>query len=241
MNHVIYVLADRSLADVIASSGAVLLEKVQSYCTILSERPDWDRPRGWAFHDWASAVDAFEHPLPAWTNMDTRLVHIDPQADDWRRIYAGVVQLVDDSDAAPYADLHIDDIAAIAGHELTHHLRAFRETPDGAQWFEEGFCFAVPRRWILSRSRYLAVRAAESTLVRAYADQFGATDVWDFGANDDGSGWPAALYDYWRAIGVVESLITHQYGDDPWTALSDFERWCRESQGTPLAAWVGLL
>lgn len=241
MNHVIYILADRSRGEDIASSGAGLLATVQSYYAMLAGRPNWDGPRGWAFHDWVSAVEVFEHPLPAWTNMDTRLVHIDPRADDWRRVYAEVLQRVKDTDAAPYADLDIADIAAIAGHELTHHLRVFRETPDSAQWFEEGFCFAVPRRGILPRSRYRAVQAAEAALVRAYADQFGATDVWEFGANDDGSGGPAALYDYWRAIAVVERLIAHRYGDDPWAALSDFERWCRESQDTPLAVWLGLV
>lgn len=201
MRHVIYVLANRALGEAVEVAGAVVLQQIASYHAVLAARSDWDGCRGWAFHDWLSAVEAWEHPLPAWTNMDTRLAHIDPLPEDWRRIYGEVVQPV--AEAAPYAEVTVEDIGAFAGHELTHHLRAFRATPPSGQRFEEGFCFAVPRRFVLPPWRQTVVRTAEATLVRADAEQLAATAVWDFGSNDDGSGWPAALYDYWRAIAVV--------------------------------------
>ncbi len=222
---VVYVLADLSQANRVARAGANLVRRVDAYHTLLAGRSDWDCPRGWAFHDAESAREAFGHALPAWTSTTTQLVHIAPAPGDWHALYAGVVGSISDPRVAPYAIVTSEDVATIAGHELTHHLRAFRNTPPGAEWFEEGFCFGVPRQQILAPRRLAAVTAAEAALTEAYAARLGTTEVWSFGANDDGSGWPAALYDY---------------AGDPWAALTAFEAWNERHRHTPLAEWLGV-
>ncbi|GMA65616.1 hypothetical protein GCM10025859_62730 [Alicyclobacillus fastidiosus] len=59
----------------------------------------------------------------------------------------------------------------------------------------------------------------------SHKNQFGGHPVWQFGESDDGSGFVAALFDYWRATSVVRTIVEDFASGDVLKVLQLFEYW----------------
>ncbi len=127
-----------------------------------------------------------------------------------------------------YSSLEIPDIATIAAHELTHHLRLFAETPEEAMGFEEGFCFYAPRKRLLSSGRLAQLHQAEQALIQAHEARLGGHPIWQFGLTDSGTAFTDALFDYWRAIRAVSQLGETYAQGDLSSLLALFDQWRRQ-------------
>lgn len=215
-------------------SGQRLTEPLTGYLAWLQTLGAVTPPRGIVFHDFDSATTIFStHVLPAWTDLS--LIHMDPLVEDWKRIYLSA--LTEEMPAslqarvrAYYESLDRLDIATILAHELTHHLLAFSQTPEEATWFEEGFCFYVPRKQLLSADRLAQLQHLEKTLIDTHDEQLGSHPIWQFGLSNTGEGFTEALFDYWRAIYAVSKLIDHYARGDSRRVLGLFNQWNDHSQ-----------
>ena len=217
--------------------GKNLASIAGEYLNHLKEIAIVNDPRGIVFHDFESATKVFsDHPLPAWTNGE--LIHIDPLVMDWKNIFLSAVSDNISNDIRSevlnyYSTLDITDVATIIGHEITHHLEYFRQTFDheinDAMWFEEGMCFYLPRKKLLSKERFEALMRVESLLIKSHKNRFGNHPVWRFGESDDGSGFVAALFDYWRATSVVRTIVEDYASGDVLRVLQLFQDWVQHA------------
>jgi hypothetical protein len=210
-------------------SGQRLIDESNSYLAWLRTLGEVNQPRGIVFHDLDSATRVFStYALPAWT--DHGLVHVDPIIDDWKRIYLST--LTPEIPPVQYAlirnyyeSLEQSDVATIVAHELTHHLHIFADTPEEAMWFEEGFCFFLPRKHLLTAARAMQLQAVEQALIERHTERLGGHPIWQFGLSDRGEGWADALFDYWRAIRTVSTIADTYAGGESKTLLALFSTW----------------
>lgn len=227
--HYAYAITRPASWQAVFESGQRLNEPLTTYLAWLQTLGPVAPPRGVVFHDFDSATTVSStHVLPAWTDLS--LIHLDPLVEDWKRIYLST--LTQDMPAALqasvrdyYASLDYLDVATILAHELTHHLQVFTSVPEEAAWFEEGFCFYVPRKQLLAADRRVQLQHLEKTLIDVYAERLGGHPIWQFGRSDTGGGFTEALFDYWRAISAVSRLIDHYAQGDSGRVLALFTQW----------------
>ncbi len=229
MRYAYAVTQTETLAAVVRDAQPIIAS-LASYTTWLETLGTVEAPRGMVFHDLASATTVFsEYVLPAWTNLS--LIHLDPVIDDWKQIY--LAALASDMPgptqalaAEYYQSLDALDVAAIAAHELTHHLRCFSDTPEQAAWFEEGFCFFyAPRKRLLPAARLRQLQQVESALIEAHEARLGGHPVWQFDFGKTEGGFAEALFDYWRAIHTVSHLGETYARGDVKRLLTLFDEW----------------
>lgn len=237
-------VTDINRAEEIEANGRKIIEKVEQYGRSLQKLTSYEEPRGYVFHDWSSATEIYSTiPLPAYTSRD--LIHITPLLDVWKTIFldsAGdVVQAIDYS-----RQLDLDDIAVIAAHELTHHADLFHddfdEIDEENMWFEEGMCFYLPRRFMLSREKFDSIMEVEQYLIEAYRHKYGEYTLNRFGACGYRGGqnqeYSAAFYDYWRSTRVIYMLVEHFFDRDISGLIGVYQKWTDHKPSIPLHQYL---
>jgi hypothetical protein len=92
-------------------------------------------------------------------------------------------------------------------------------------WFEEGFCFYLPRKHLLPAARFAQLLAVEKALIDAHHARLGEYPTWQFGLPDQGAGFTEALFDYWRAIRAVSLLVDTYTRGEGKSMLALFHTW----------------
>lgn len=234
-------ITDTSWAEEIERNGLRLLEKLNQFSRSLESITTFEYPRGIIFHDLKSATELYSTiPLPAYTSRD--LIHINPLVDTWKNIFLSTTKGLKNADQY-YNNLSIDDIAVIAAHELTHHADFFHsefEDWDEEQnmWFEEGMCFYIPRKMILSTDKFNAIMEVERSLIELNKADYGEYTIDLFGESGYQGGsdldYSSAYYDYWRSTHIVHVLIEEHCGGDMYKLIECYEEWVTNSSQTNL-------
>ncbi len=181
-------------------------------------------------------------PLPAYTSRD--LIHITPLIETWKDIFLSTTKGLDAADTY-YNELDIEDVAVIAAHELTHHSDFFHSEFDNYEeenmWFEEGMCFYIPRKLILSENKFNKIMDVERILIQAYKDEYGEYSLDQFGQSgcrDENSfNYSAAFYDYWRSTITINQLIEEYCNGDLQTLIDHYREWVDNNQTDSLQAF----
>ncbi|MEW4327094.1 hypothetical protein Q0N12_10505 [Rossellomorea marisflavi] len=226
-------VTDTSEVKKIEESGLQLVDKLVAFSESLNEIASFQSPRGIIFHDLASATQLYSTvPLPAYTSRD--LIHITPLVETWKGIYLSTTNGVEVAETY-YSELDMDDVAVIAAHELTHHIDVFQtdseELDEENMWFEEGLCFYIPRKQILSDEKFHSIMKVEACLIDRYKEQYGDYTLNRFGeSHDEESEYASAFYDYWRSTLVVDALI-NRYCDQQVEKMIDcYREWAESSR-----------
>jgi hypothetical protein len=226
----------------IEKSGLLLLEKLVQFSKSLKQIASFQSPRGIIFHDITSATQLYSTiPLPAYTSRD--LIHITPLVETWKGIYISTTSGVEVAKKY-YYELDIDDVAVIAAHELTHHLdffhTDFEELDEVNMWFEEGLCFYIPRKLILSEEKFNSTMYVESCLINKYKEKYGEYTLNMFGESASHSEeleYSAAFYDYWRSTYVVDLLIKNYCNNSVQELIDYYKEWANSSKVNNLQAY----
>ncbi|VXB15953.1 conserved hypothetical protein [Bacillus sp. 349Y] len=233
-------VTDTSEVKKIEESGLELVDKLVAFSESLNEIASFQSPRGIIFHDLPSATQLYSTvPLPAYTSRD--LIHITPLVDTWKGIYLSTTNGVEVAETY-YSALALDDVAVIAAHELTHHVDFFHtdseELDEENMWFEEGLCFYIPRKVMLSEEKFNAVMNVEACLIDQYKEEYGHYTLDRFGAcHGEGTDYSAAFYVYWRSTFVVDALIK-RYCDQRVERMIDcYREWAESSKVTNLQTY----
>ncbi|WP_226580550.1 hypothetical protein [Halobacillus litoralis] len=236
-------VTDTSYTTEIEQSGRLVLDKLQQFSYSLENLTTFKCPRGIIFHDLKSATKLYSTiPLPAYTSRD--LIHINPLPDTWKGIFLSTTRNLSIADQY-YRNLSIDDIAVIAAHELTHHADFFHsefEDWDEAgvenMWFEEGMCFYIPRKLILSSEKFDEIMEVERRLIEIYIEDFGEYTIDLFGESGyrggDDFSYSAAFYDYWRSTLIVHFLIEKYCNGEVKKLIAAYRKWVDEHVETNL-------
>ncbi|TGB04940.1 hypothetical protein [Halobacillus salinus] len=231
-------VTDTSYAEGIERNGRHLLELLNHFSRSLESLTTFKSPRGIIFHDLKSATELYSTiPLPAYTSRD--LIHINPLIDTWKDIFLSTTRGLLKAEQY-YKNLSMDDIAVIAAHELTHHADFFHSEfedwdEEENMWFEEGLCFYIPRKMILSPDKFNEIMDVERHLIELYKGDYGEYTIDLFGESADQGGndfsYASAFYDYWRSTHIVRVLI-EDYCDGEMCKLMDcYKDWVNDSYG----------
>ncbi|SFF97316.1 hypothetical protein SAMN05216353_11669 [Halobacillus alkaliphilus] len=229
-------ITDMSYAEEIERNGLLLLEKLNHFSLSLEAITTFGSPRGIIFHDLKSATELYSTiPLPAYTSRD--LIHINPLIDTWKDIFLSTTRGLIKAEQY-YKHLSIDDIAVIAAHELTHHADFFHSEfedwdEEENMWFEEGMCFYIPRKMILSTDKFNEIMEVERSLIELYKPEYGEYTIDLFGDSGyrggNGLGYSSAFYDYWRSTNIVNLLIEKYCNGDMNKLIESYKNWVNNS------------
>ncbi|QHT46370.1 hypothetical protein M662_07640 [Bacillus sp. SB49] len=229
-------VTDTSYTEEIEKNGRLLLEKLTHFSRSLESITTFGTPRGIIFHDLKSATELYSTiPLPAYTSRD--LIHINPLIDTWKDIFLSTTRGLVKAKQY-YNDLSMDDIAVIAAHELTHHSDFFNSEfedwdEEENMWFEEGMCFYIPRKIILSTEKFNSIMEVERSLIELYKADYGEYTIDLFGESGyrggHDLGYSSAFYDYWRSTHIVHVLIDKYCGGDIDKLIKYYKDWANNS------------
>jgi hypothetical protein len=236
-------ITDTSKVQEIEKSGLEMLEKLVQFSSSLNEIASFQSPRGIIFHDLTSATQLYSTiPLPAYTSRD--LIHITPLVETWKDIYISTTKGVEVAKKY-YSELDMDDVAVIAAHELTHHVdffhTDFEELDEENMWFEEGLCFYIPRKLILSEERFNSTMNVESCLINKYKEKYGEYTLNMFGESASHSEefeYSSAFYDYWRSTVVVDLLIKNYCNNSVGKLIGYYKEWANGSKISNLQTYL---
>lgn len=234
MNYAVSV-TDTKKVEEIERSGRELLTYLKEYEVSLNDFTSIeDPPRGIVFHDLKSATKLYSTiPLPAYTSRD--LIHLTPLLDTWKEIYLTTTNGVKEAENY-YRNLEMVDIAEIVAHELTHHADFFHsefedweEENASDMWFEEGICFYLPRKLLMSSERFERVMEVERLLIEAHKEEYGEYSLDAFGEAGYRGGenfdYSAAFYDYWRSTRTVAKLIDEYCEGNVQRLIACYREW----------------
>ena len=196
----------------------------------------------WTNEELATTVFA-EIPIPAYTNKN--LIYMSPDLKTWRNLF--VKQL--DGKELPnvqkfYQNISENQIFIILAHELTHHsdlfLDDFKEDRENSIWFEEGMCFYLPRKILLSEKEFNDITFAEKMLVENFKDIYGKHSLDDFGVGSYRGSLSSIMFDYWRSYLAVCYLVEVRANNNVKAVFEDYHNWHKEGRKIPLTNYFGL-
>jgi len=203
-----------------------------------------DPPKGivWTSEELATTVFS-EIPIPAYTNKD--LIYMTPDIEAWQAIFKKQL----DGKVLPrvqkFYEHHTEkEMLIIAAHELTHHsglfLDDFDEERDDGIWFEEGMCFYLPRKILLSEKEFHEITRIETELVEAFNDQYGNHSLEDFGSGSYQGNLSSVMFDYWRSYLTVKFLVEEWANNEVESVFDAYHQWDRMGRKETLTAYFGV-
>ncbi|KIL48500.1 hypothetical protein [Jeotgalibacillus soli] len=184
-----------------------------------------------------------EIPIPAYTNKS--LIYMSPDIVTWRNI---LVKQLDGKELPDvrkfYENFSENQVFIILAHELTHHsdlfLDEFEDERENSICFEEGICFYLPRKILLSEKEFNEITFTEMKLVEILEDKYGKHSVDNFGSSSYQCNLSSIMFDYWRSYIAVKHLIEVRANNNPNAVFKEYHNWHNEGRKVPLTQYFGL-
>ncbi|WP_078597646.1 hypothetical protein [Evansella clarkii] len=216
-----------------------LYSKLEAYKKLLEdEYALTEEPKGilWTSEELATSVFSGV-PIPAFT--DKNLIYMSPDINKWRRLFICQLEGVSVPDIHKfYESYSINQLLIILAHELTHHSDLFLDEFDDERtdsiWFEEGMCFYLPRKILLSKGEFAEITAVESELVKVFKEKYGNHSLDDFGRSSYKGTLTSIMYDYWRSYLTVKELVEDKASGDIITIFEKYHQWHKQGRTLPL-------
>lgn len=200
-------------------TGNHLFNQLQTYQKLLEQDYSLtEPPRGvvWTTEELATTIFS-DVPIPAYTNRD--LIYMSPEKEKWTSIFLNQLEDRNLPEIRRYYETYTDlQMLEVLAHELTHHIDLF---PDDFEddnwesdiWFEEGMCFYLPRKLLLSEEEFHAITDVEETLEKEFRSTYGNHPLSEFGSESYSGNLTSIMYDYWRSYLAVKQLVDEADGD----------------------------
>lgn len=203
-----------------------------------------DLPKGilWTNEELATTVFS-EVPIPAYTSKN--LIYMSPDIETWRNILVKQLDCKELPDVRKfYENFSENQVFIILAHELTHHsdlfLDEFEDEREECIWFEEGMCFFLPRKILLSEKELNEITYAETKLVEAFNDQYGQHSIDNFGTNTYQGKLSSIMFDYWRSYLTVKYLVEVHANNNLKDVFKEYHNWHKKGRKVPLTQYFGL-
>ncbi|MGF9940197.1 hypothetical protein G5716_06550 [Bacillus pacificus] len=203
-----------------------------------------DLPKGilWTNEELATTIFS-DLPIPAYTNKN--LIYMSPDVVTWRNI---LIKQLDGKDLPDvqrfYENYSENQVFIILAHELTHHsdlfLDEFEDEREDSIWFEEGMCFYLPRKILLSEKEFNEITMIEMKLVNAFKYKYGKHSLDDFGGDSYQGSLSSIMFDYWRSYLAVKYLVEVHANNDVKLIFEEYHNWDREGRKVPLTHYFGI-
>jgi len=198
-------------------------------------------PKGiiWTSEELATSIFS-EIPIPAYTNEN--FIYITPDLEVWKRIFTEQLDGKVLPEIQSFYEKHVEsELLIILAHELTHHsdlfVDEFGDERNNSIWFEEGMCFYLPRKLLLSESEFNEISQVEAALVEEFQDQYRNHSPDDFGSDSYSGSLSSIMYDYWRSFLKVKELVENWANHDMKRVFYEYHKWDREGRKCSLTEY----
>lgn len=212
-----------------------MFQKLQEYQFLLEQ--DYalkESPKAVVWTSTEIATTIFSNiPIPAYTRKN--LIYMSPIVSEWKEIF--FKQL--DNHKLPviqhfYERNTESEMLSILAHELTHHSDLFMEDFEDGNWeeeiwFEEGMCFYLPRKLLLTEEEFEEISTVEKTLIKEFKAEYGNHSLSEFGKKSYTGNLTSIMYDYWRSYIAVKELVERENGD-VMTVFKRYHKWYNDGK-----------
>lgn len=179
-------------------------------------------------------------PIPALTSRN--MVVMSPDIQEWKTLF--LEQLEDrvmPDVVSFYENLSEVHLLVILAHELTHHIDLFPdefEEYEDAIWFEEGMCFYLPRKLLLTDKEFNEITLIEEKLVDEFSNKYGKHDLNKFGSTSYEGSLTSIMYDYWRSYLKVKDLVENCANGDVHRVLGWYNEWYQAKREVAFSQYI---
>lgn len=182
-------------------------------------------------------------PIPAYTNNE--IIYMSPDLKAWQKLFLKQLEGRNLSDIQNFYENYSENhLFIILAHELTHHsdlfIDDFEDARENSIWFEEGMCFYLPRKLLLTQKEFEEITTVESELVEVFKDEYGNRTLDEFGSSSYQGSLTSIMYDYWRSFLTVKFLIEVQANGNINTVFKHYHKWHNEGRKVPLTHYFEL-
>ncbi|WLR42199.1 hypothetical protein LC087_15870 [Bacillus carboniphilus] len=219
--------------------------KLENYQRILQKNYALrDLPKGivWTNEELATTVFS-EIPIPAYTSEE--LIYMCPDIVTWRSILLKQLDGRESTEVRKFYEHYSENqVFIILAHELTHHsdlfMDEFEDDREDSIWFEEGMCFYLPRKILLSEKEFNDITFAEMELVEIFKDNYGNHSIDHFGSHSYQGNLSSIMFDYWRSYLLVKYLVEVRAENNVKAVFEDYHNWHKEGRKIPLTKYFEL-
>lgn len=220
-------------------------EKLSAYQSVLQTKYKLvDLPKAivWTTPELATSVFS-SVPIPAFTSKN--IIYMTPDLSAWKALFIEQLEGQDHPEIkAFYEQITINQVLAIAGHELTHHsdlfLDEFEDDREDGIWFEEGMCDYLSRKHLLEEREFERISDIEYKLIGLFKDKYGDHTLEVFGSSSYGGSLTSIMYDYWRSGFTVKYLVEKKFQNDEMKVFEEYHKWDREGRKVTLLKYFGV-
>jgi hypothetical protein len=168
-----------------------------------------------------------------------------PELSAWKSLFMEQLEERDYPEIkAFYESISINQVLAIAGHEMTHHsdlfLDEFDDDRNDGIWFEEGMCDYLSRKHLLGEQEFEELADTESKLIGLFKDKYGTHSLEEFGSSSYKGSLTSIMYDYWRSGYAVKYLVEKKFDNNVWRVFDEYHNWDAEGRKVSLLEHFGL-
>ncbi|WP_414051419.1 hypothetical protein [Macrococcus animalis] len=178
----------------------------------------YDIPKGVFWTSSFVMAKVLNKSVPAFTRDEA--IYMCADHDYWKDYF---INLLPDEFKQQYTDFYHkntkNEILAIFGHELTHHVDLFlaefdEENPTCEDmWFEEGMATYLPRKFFFDDTLFNEIYKLELSLYEHYVNEFGDLPLENFTYDIYSYSNEYIMYHYWISFVKITQLVDHVNGD----------------------------
>lgn len=201
-------------------------------------------PKGVIWTSEVLATTVFSNiPIPAYTNED--FIYITPALEAWKRLFNRQLDGKDLPHINQFYEANVEsEVMVILAHELTHHSDLFPDEfgdeRNNSIWFEEGMCFYLPRKLLLSDQEFNDITLVEAELVEVFQERYGQHPLDDFGSQSYSGSLSSIMFDYWRSYLAVKELVEVRANHDVMQIFDEYRKWDNEGRAVPLTEYFDI-
>lgn len=159
-----------------------------------------------------------EKPVPAFTRDEA--IYMCADHDYWEQYFKALLpESLKDKYASFYAAHTKDEMLAILGHELAHHIDLFLAEFDEEHptcedmWFEEGMATYLPRMFFFDEQLFEDIYHLEKSLYEYYLNEFGDLPLEHFTYDIYSHSNEYIMFHYWMSFVKVTQFVNLVNGD----------------------------
>ncbi|WP_164669739.1 hypothetical protein [Virgibacillus doumboii] len=217
-------------------------DKLEVYQRILEAEYELvDPPKGIVWTSKVLATSVFSSTFaPAYTNENA--IYFSPDLEGWKELFLKQLEGRKNNQVEMfYENMTENHLFEVLAHELTHHSDLFVDDFDDeledSIWFEEGMCFYLPRKIMLSEEEFKGITDTEHELVEMFKGKYGGHSLDEFGKETYEGSLTSIMFDYWRSYLAVKYVVEVRANNDVKQVFKEYHKWDKEGRKVPLAAF----
>ncbi|WP_414054908.1 hypothetical protein [Macrococcus equi] len=162
--------------------------------------------------------DVLNKPVPAFTRDEA--IYMCADLDYWESYFSNLLpEQFKNKYTSFYKENTQNEVLAIFGHELTHHIDLFLAEFDEEHptcedmWFEEGMATYLPRKFFFDEQLFEDIYHLEKSLYEYYLNEFGDLPLEHFTYDIYSHSKEYIMFHYWMSFVKVTQFVNLVDGD----------------------------